>query len=208
MTKFQPAKGSRECEICMVNNDSNKVECAACGNVNPAVGAHKEKNQDSKSLFPIGFGTSSSGGVFSFGSGRASQGDSKPVFTFGSHNQTYTPSSGVVFGFCSLDQGRNLSGQQTNTTPKSLITAKDGKNNEDTRKDAMAKFQPAKGSWESEICMVNNDSNKVECAACGSVKPAVGAHKEQKQDSKSLFPFGFGASSSGGVFSFGSDRTT
>ena len=208
MTKFQPAKGSWECEICMVNNDSNKVECAACGSVKPAVGAHKEQKQDSKSLFPIGFGTSSSGGVFSFGSGRASQGDSKPVFTFGSHNQTSTPSSGVVFGFCSSDQGGNLSGQQTNTTPKSLITAKDGKNNEDTRKDAMAKFQPSKGSWECEICMVNNDSDKVQCAACGSVKPAVGVHKEQKQDSKSLFPFGFGASSSGGVFSFGSDRTT
>ena len=208
MAKFQPAKGSWECEICMVNNDSNKVECAACGSVKPAVGVHKEQKQDSKSLFPFGFGASSSGGVFSFGSGGTSQGDSKPVFTFGSHNQTSSPSSGVVFGFCSLDQGGNLSGQQTNTTPKSLITAKDGKNNEDTQKDAMAKFQPAKGSWECEICMVNNDSNKVECAACGSVKPAVGVHKEQKQDSKSLFPFGFGASSSGGVFSFGSDRTT
>ena len=46
----------------------------------------------------------------------------------------------------------------------------------------MAKFQPSKGSYECETCMVNNDNNKVECAACGSVKPAVGAHKEQKQD--------------------------
>ena len=113
MAKFQPAKGSWECEICMVNNNSYKVECAACGSVKPAVGANKEQKQDSKLLFPFGFGTSSSGGVFSFGSGKTTQGDSKPVFTFGSQIQTSTPSSRVAFGFGSLSQRGNLSENHT-----------------------------------------------------------------------------------------------
>ena len=239
MTKFQPAEGSWECEICMVNNDSDKVECAACGSVKSGAEVIKEQKQDSKSLFPCGFGASSSGGVFSFGSGGTSHGDSKPVFTFGSSNQKSNLSSGFSFTFGPLkqagpgskqqteDTNGNLSlfnkqkpdeeagdskddhdGQELSENQSSANLTKEERINEDARKDVMTKFQPAEGSWECEICMVNNDSDKVECAACGSVKSGAEVIKEQKDDSKSLFPCGFGASSSRGVFSFGSGRTS
>ena len=89
-----------------------------------------------------------------------------------------------------------------------LIATKDEKKKKDTRKDNIAKFKNTIGSWKCEICMMNNVSDKVECAACGSVKPGAEVIKEQKQDSKSLFTFEFGASSSGGVFSFGSGGTS
>ena len=137
MTKFQPTEGSWECEICMVNNERDKVECAACGSVKSGAEVIKEQRQDSKSLFPFGFGASSSGGVFSFGSGGTSQGDSKPVFTFGSQNQASTQSSGVAFSFGSIDQGENLSEQETKRNPKagSLTDPADNEGADDTKDD-------------------------------------------------------------------------
>ena len=41
---------------------------------------------------------------------------------------------------------------------------------EETKEDLMAKVKPAEGSWECDICVVKNNSDKVECAACGSLK--------------------------------------
>ena len=56
--------------------------------------------------------------------------------------------------------------------------------------------------------MVRNDRGKVECAACGSVKPGAEPNQEQQKYAKALFTFGSGASSSEGVFSFGSFATS
>ena len=39
--------------------------------------------------------------------------------------------------------------------------------------DLLAKFKAAEGSWECDACFVRNDSDKVECAACGTPKPGV-----------------------------------
>ena len=137
IAKFKNTIGSWKCEICMVNNVSDKVECAACGSVKSGEEVIKEQKQNSKSLFPFGFGSSSSGGAFSFGSGGTSQGHSKPVFTFGSQNQTSTPSSGVAFSFGSIDQGENLSEQETKRNPKagSLTDPADNEGADDTKDD-------------------------------------------------------------------------
>ncbi|PFX33905.1 E3 SUMO-protein ligase RanBP2 [Stylophora pistillata] len=137
MTKFKPAEGSWECEICMVNNNSDKVECAACGSVKPGAEVIKEQRQYSKSLFPFGFGASSSGGVFSFGSSGSAQGDPKPVFTFGSQNQTSIPSSEVPFRFGALGQGGKLGELQTNKDPKasSLIDSASNKGTDENKDD-------------------------------------------------------------------------
>ena len=239
MAKFKPAEGSWECNVCMVSNDSDKVQCAACGSVKPGAEPNQGQKKKPKSLFSFGSGTSSSGGGFVFGSGGTSQGDTKPVFAFGTSNQTSNLTSGFPFNFSSLKQGGSVSEQQTEDTQKSVPSLheqtpdKEADNTEDdkecqgmlenqtsvkptreeqkdkkAKEDLMAKFKPAEGSWECDICMVNNNSDKVECVACGSVKPGAEPCKEQTKDVKPLFSFGTGASSSGGGFSFGSHETS
>ena len=172
---------------------------------------------------------------FTFGlSGKSQKSKTKPVFNSGGLNQTPYPDTVFSFkpggGFSnqhSKDTSGSLSslfkqmhGKEADNTKNDherqemlknrllLIATKDEKKIKDTRKDNIAKFKNTIGSWKCEICMVNNVSDKVECAACGSVKSGAEVIKEQKQDSKSLFTFGFGASSSGGVFSFGSGGTS
>ena len=78
---------------------------------------------------------------------------------------------------------------QNQTPLKPQEEQKDEKANE----DLMAKFKPVEGSWECDICMVNNDSDKVECAACESLKPRAETNPGQKKELKSLFSFASGA---------------
>ena len=74
---------------------------------------------------------------------------------------------------------------------------------EEVKDDLVTKFKAAEGSWECDICMVRNDSDKVECAACGGLKPGAEPRQDQQKDTKT-FPFGSNAPSSGSVFLFGS----
>ena len=137
LTKFKAAEGSWECDSCMVRNDSDKVECAACGGLKPGAEPSQDQNKDmttvfpfgssapsSSSLFSFGSATSSTGAGFSFGSAGTSQGDArflsfgsadasqggeKSVFSFGSCSQTLTSSSRVTINFGSFAQGGNIS---------------------------------------------------------------------------------------------------
>ena len=114
VAKFKAAEGSWECDACFVRNDSDKVECVACGTPKPGVEISEEKKTygnpvfgssttPSGTKFSFGAATPSSGsGItfgsggagFSFGSAGSSDGGTKPPFTFGSLNQT--PSFGPL----------------------------------------------------------------------------------------------------------------
>jgi len=257
LAKFKAAEGSWECDICMVRNDSDKVECAACGSPKPGVEPTQNQKTGEKPLFSFGSGAAPSGtgftfgssdgspasGAFSFGSGATSsssgisfgtggtgvlfgssgttEGDVKPVFSFGA-------SSGSSFAFGTLKQGENKTaaqhevdknGEQTPSdeldgrkgddqqivdgsggavdvvhgsnkegTPVKPVQHEDEEGVEDgVEKDLLEKWKPKEGSWECDIYMVRNNSDDVECAACGSPKPGVELSEDQTKDEK---PFG------------------
>ena len=130
VTKFKAAEGSWECDICMVRNDSETVECAACGSLKPGAQPRQDQEKDVKKSFSVGSSTPSSCSVssfasstlrtgqgfsidqtpssdagFSFGSTDTSQRDAKPNFSIGSFGETSISSSGVSFSFGSYRQG-------------------------------------------------------------------------------------------------------
>lgn len=82
IVKFKPAEGKWECNICMVRNHSDKVECAACLSLKPGAELSHGQNKDTKPLFSLRSGASSL-----FDSNGKRQGDTKPGFTFGAVNQ-------------------------------------------------------------------------------------------------------------------------
>ena len=75
-------------------------------------------------------------------------------------------------------------------------------NEEEVKEDLFAKFKAEKGSWECDICMVRNSSDKVQCVACASPKPGVELSQVLSNIGKPLFSYGSGALS-GLEFSFG-----
>ncbi|KAJ7392586.1 E3 SUMO-protein ligase RanBP2 [Desmophyllum pertusum] len=175
LTKFKAAEGIWKCDICMVRNDSDKNECAACGSLKPGAEASKEQKKHVKPLFSFGSGASKSGATFSFGSTGTSKGNAKPFFPFGPLNQTPNSSSAVSFSFGSLQQGGNIS---------------------------VHTGESKKVGWECDICMVRNDSDKNECAACGSLKPGAEPRSAALSSGTGL-GLGSGASSSGTGISLG-----
>ena len=136
LTKFKAAEGSWECDTCMVRNDSENVECAACGGLKPGAKPKQDQRIDLNTSFQfsssappsfsvISFGsctlstcpgfssyqTPSSGAGVSFGSSKTSQIDAKPTYSFGSFSQTPNSSSGVPISFDSSEQEGNVSDQ-------------------------------------------------------------------------------------------------
>jgi len=178
LAKFKVAEGSWQCDICMVRNDSDKTECAACGGLKPKAESSQDQKKESKT-FLLASATPS----FSSGSATLSTG---PVV---SYNQT--PYSSVK---C----------QEMLNTHRSVKTIQEDQGHDEFQKEPLAKFKVAEESWQCDICMVRNDSDKTECAACGGLKLGAEPRQDQKKDMKTSFPFGASTPSSGSAFSFGS----
>ena len=124
VTKFKAAEGSWECDICMVRNDSDKVECVACGGLKPGAEPRQDQQKDTKT-FPFGSNAPSSGSVFlfgsaspstgagfSFGSAGTSQGDER-FLSFGSFGEAQNSKTGIEVRFGSFRQEEHVAGQQT-----------------------------------------------------------------------------------------------
>ena len=93
---------------------------------------------------------------------------------------------------------------QTSTKP-----VQEDKKQEEVKEDLFAKFKAAEGSWECGTCMVQNDSDKVECVACGSLKPGAEPPSQgQNKDTKASLAFGSASAASGSGFKFGSTSST
>ena len=84
-----------------------------------------------------------------------------------------------------------------------MMPNQEGTEQEEEVKDHLTKVKATEGSWECAICMVRNDIGKVECAACGSLKPGVEPCLDQTIGGKPLFSSGSGATSSETGFTFG-----
>ena len=163
LTKFKAAEGTWECDTCMVRNDSDKVECVACGTLKPGA----EPRDNVKPLFSFGSATPSTGSGFTFASGTSSaglgftfgstekgEGDEIPVFAFGSQNQTPSLSSGVSFRFGSFKQEEPKSEDNKESVSESVKEAtSDGKD------DSGARVQNADAPTEE---VQADDNNKEE----------------------------------------------
>ena len=54
--------------------------------------------------------------------------------------------------------------EENETVTSSIVTT-------DTSKSLLSKFAPPPGSWSCEVCLVQNSSTSLKCAACGTSKP-------------------------------------
>ena len=93
-----------------------------------------------------------------------------------------------------------------NQTPAKSLQEDQG--HQEVKDDLFTKFKATEGSWECDICMVRNDCDKVECAACGSLKPGAEPRQDHKNDMRTSFPFVGSTPSSGSAFSFGSSTVS
>ena len=159
----------------MVRNDSDIVECAACGSLKPGAEQSQDQKKDPKTFL-----LASAAPSFSFGSLTLSPG---PVLSF---NQT-------AYSFVKCQEMLN--------TQTLVMTIQEHQGHEEFKKDLLAKPTTPEGSWECESCMVRNDSDKTECLACGGLKLGAEPRQHQSKDTKT-FLFASATPPSGSVSSF------
>ena len=207
LAKFKPSQGSWECGICMVRNDSDIVECVACRSLKPGAELSQDQTKDTKPLFSFGSSVASSGKGFSLDSRGTSQGDAKPLFTFGTLSQRSNFRSGVPFSFVKQEGKINQQIEEsTNQILTSLKPTIEEQIHEKAKEDLMARLKTVEGTWDCDICLVRNDSDEVECVACSSKKP--GTKLREGQRAPRCLLGSSAASLSGTGFSLGSPQTS
>ena len=158
ITKFKAAEGSWECDICMVRNDSDKVECAACGGLKPGAEPRQDQHKDTKtflfgstapssgSVFLFGSASQSTGAGFSFGSAGTSQGDDR-FLSFGSVSEAPNSTAGIQVRFGSFGQEEHVTEQQTEDnkeTDSPTVKEMPRKEGEDTKDEQVQKEEAQK----------------------------------------------------------------
>ena len=148
---FQPAKGSWECEACLIQNTEQAIYCVACQT--PKLGTEGNSTQTNA---PSG----------------------KPTFTFKANDPTST--TGFTFGSPLLSKDSAKSVQDNKEPAPTGFTfpgaVGEGKT---TTTSLKSLFQPAEGSWKCEVCLVGNTKQAVHCVACQTPKPGAEANSTQ-----------------------------
>ena len=177
VARFKPEVGSWECDTCVVRNDGDKIQCAACGTAKGGENPTQAQQSSGQPKFLFGAGPPSSSVKFSFGFQGSADNGQKPRFSSG----------------------------ETSSTPGSVSNQilVEGSPKEPALDDFVARFKPEVGSWECDTCMVRNDGDKIQCAACGTAKGGENPTQARQSSGQPKFLFGAGPPSSSVKFSFG-----
>ncbi|XP_067913314.1 nuclear pore complex protein Nup153 [Heterodontus francisci] len=149
--KFKPAVGTWGCDICLVQNKSEAVKCVACQTPKPGIGVKSVVTESARSREP---NTSSSTSV---GVGLAEQ---------------FKKPEGVWdCAMCLL---------QNKVEDSKCVACQSAKPGVASNIPASAptggilefgdKFKKPTGSWDCEVCLVQNSSNVTACVACKTKK--------------------------------------
>ncbi|XP_068685132.1 E3 SUMO-protein ligase RanBP2-like [Montipora foliosa] len=230
LAKFRPAEGSWECDICFLRNGSDTMQCAACANPKP--GAETIQNKISKEKFEE-CQEILKNHVSLKVPGQEENKEEKPEKQEDILAKFRPAEGSWECDICFLRNGSDKMQCAACANPKpgaetiqnkiskekfeecqeilknhvSLKVPGQEENKEDKpekQEDILAKFRPAEGSWECDICFLRNGSDKMQCAACANPKPGAETIQNKTSSEKPQFPFGFGAMSSGSGITFGS----
>ena len=220
--KFGMKEGSWECDVCMLQNQATATECISCQTPKPGASAAPKSvqfsfgtsGQKSNIMFgtdgtsnSIKFGTNSGVNVTgesifkTSGMGGFSFVDSSKSSGFNNETTEKTPnikfgtssSSDFVFGSSQAQPGSTFGSKGSPEVTKSKSF--------DKTTSLKAKFGMKEGSWECDVCMLQNQATATECISCQTPKPGASAAPKSVQ-------FSFGTSGQKSNIMFGTDGTS
>ena len=201
VAKFAPAPGSWECDMCMVRNKEESTSCVSCSSPKP--GAQQKSGagaivslsgqQPSSGHWTLGTGAGTAieidaslklgtKGGLQLGSGGLKLGGLK--FGIGqslSKPQDLESSAPPLLSGSIADTLKNTNKKENSQCNKGALGSGLIGINQVENKPApstagtslAAKFTPAPGSWECDMCMVRNKEESTSCVSCSSPKPGA-----------------------------------
>ncbi|XP_041488943.1 nuclear pore complex protein Nup153 isoform X2 [Microtus oregoni] len=191
--KFKPAVGTWDCDTCLVQNKPEAVKCVACETPKPGTGVKRVLTLAVSSESPVTASSSSctvSTGTLGFGDKfkRPVGSWECPVCCVCNKAEDNKCVS------CMSEKPGSVSA--SNSSPASDSLSSGGCLGLD-------KFKKPEGSWDCEVCLVQNKADSTKCIACESAKPGTKSEFKGFGTSSSLnpapsaFKFGIPSSSSG-----------
>ncbi|XP_049999515.1 nuclear pore complex protein Nup153 isoform X1 [Alexandromys fortis] len=190
--KFKPAVGTWDCDTCLVQNKPEAVKCVACETPKPGTGVKRVLTLAVSSESPVTASSSSctvSTGTLGFEFKRPVGSWECPVCCVCNKAEDNKCVS------CMSEKPGSVSA--SNSSPASDSLSSGGCLGLD-------KFKKPEGSWDCEVCLVQNKADSTKCIACESAKPGTkaefkgfGTSSSSLNPAPSAFKFGIPSSSSG-----------
>ncbi|XP_003788372.1 nuclear pore complex protein Nup153 isoform X1 [Otolemur garnettii] len=194
--KFKPAIGTWDCDTCLVQNKPEAIKCVACETPKPGTGV--------KRVFALTVVSESAETVTT-----SSSSCSVTTGTLGFGDKFKRPLGSWECSVCCVSNnsednkcvscmsekpGNSVPTSSSSTAPISLSSGSFL---------GLDKFKKPEGSWDCEVCLVQNKADATKCAACESAKPGTksefkgfGTSSSFPSPASSSFKFGIPSSSS------------
>ncbi|KAM5299830.1 nuclear pore complex protein Nup153 isoform 2-T2 [Ctenodactylus gundi] len=195
--KFKPAVGTWDCDTCLVQNKPEAMKCVACETPKPGIGVKRALTLTVVSESAVT--TTAATSTCTVTSGTLGFGDKfkRPVGSW--ECSVCCVSNNAEDNKCvscmSEKPGSSVPASSSSTVPVSLPSG---------NCLGLDKFKKPDGSWDCEVCLVQNKADSTKCAACESAKPGAksefkgfGTSSSSLTPSASSFKFGIPSTSSG-----------
>ncbi|XP_036300094.1 nuclear pore complex protein Nup153 isoform X5 [Pipistrellus kuhlii] len=194
--KFKPAVGIWDCDTCLVHNKPEAIKCVACETPKPGTGVKRVLTLPAASESAVTVAASSSSCTVTTGALGFADKFTKPKRSWECPVCCVpnNPEDNKCVSCMSEKPGNSVPASSSSTVPISLSSGSCL---------GLDKFKKPEGSWECEVCLVQNTADSTKCAACESAKPGTksefkgfGTSSSSSIPASSSFKFGIQSSSS------------
>lgn len=194
--KFKPAVGTWDCDTCLVHNKAEAIKCVACETPKPGTGVKRILTLPVASESAVTMAASSSSCTVTTGTLGFADKFTKPKRSWECPVCCVpnNPEDNKCVSCMSEKPGNSVPASSSSTVPISLSSGSCL---------GLDKFKKPEGSWECEVCLVQNTADSTKCAACESAKPGTksefkgfGTSSSSSNPASSSFKFGIQSSSS------------
>ncbi|ELK29970.1 hypothetical protein MDA_GLEAN10008621 [Myotis davidii] len=194
--KFKPAIGTWDCDTCLVRNKPEAIKCVACETPKPGTGVKRVLTLPVASESAVTVAASSSSCTVTTGTLGFADKFTKPKRSWECPVCCVpnNPEDNKCVSCMSEKPGSSVPASSSSTVPISLSSG---------GCLGLDKFKKPEGSWECEVCLVQNKADSTKCAACESARPGTksefkgfGTSSSSSNPASSSFKFGIPSSSS------------
>lgn len=194
--KFKPAIGTWDCDTCLVQNKPEAIKCVACETPKPGTGVKRVLTLPVASESAVTMTASSSSCTVTSGTLGFSDKFTKPKRSWECPVCCVpnNPEDNKCVSCMSEKPGSSVPASSSSTIPVSLSSG---------GCLGLDKFKKPEGSWDCDVCLVQNKADSTKCAACESAKPGTkaefkgfGTSSSSSNPAASSFKFGIPSSSS------------
>lgn len=194
--KFKPAVGTWDCDTCLVQNKPEAIKCVACETPKPGTGVKRVLTLPVASESAVTVAASSSSCTVTTGTLGFADKFAKPKRSWECPVCCVpnNPEDNKCVSCMSEKPGSSVPASSSSTVPVSLSSG---------GCLGLDKFKKPEGSWDCEVCLVQNKADSTQCAACESARPGTksefkgfGTSSSSSNPASSSFKFGIPSSSS------------